>query len=291
MTTAPRELTTEQHLGHDCVRVRLAVGLVAWVTVDVGPRVIFLGEPDGENVLAELPDRTLDGPAGPFHLLGGHRLWTAPEVPARTYLPDDAACRLDTADGRVTVTAPDDGSGLERALGLGPVEGGIEIQHRLTNVASRPVEVASWAITQLPVGGMAILPLPARGPSAFEASHSLVLWPYTRLDDPRISFAPDHVVVSAVPGAEPIKLGSAPGSGRLGYLREGRLFVKQAAVPEPPIPDRGAASQVYAEAEFLELETLGQLQWLAPGESTGHTETWQVVEVEGIDEAVELVLR
>ncbi len=276
----------ERHLGHDCVRVRLAGGLVALVTVDVGPRVIFLGEPGEENLFAELPDRTLDGPAGPFRLLGGHRLWTAPEVPARTYLPDDAPCRWDTADGRVMVTAPDDGSGLERALGLRPVDDGIEIEHRVTNVASRPIEVASWAITQLPVGGLAILPLPPSGPSAFEASHSLVLWPYTRLDDPRISFASDHAVMSATPGAEPIKVGSAPGSGRLGYLRAGRLFLKQAAVPEPPIPDRGAASQVYSEAEFLELETLGRLRSLGPGESTGHTETWMVLEVEGLADAV-----
>ena len=290
MTTVVGDVTTERHLGHDCVRVSVNDGLVAYAAVDVGPRVLFLGEPGGENLLAELPDRTIDGPAGPYRLLGGHRLWTAPEVPSRTYLPDGERCRVEAAGDRITITAPDDGSGLERGMGLRPVEGGIEVNHLVTNVGSAPVEVASWAITQFPIGGTAFLPLPVSGSSEYEASHALVLWPYSRLDDPRLSFGSDHVVVTATHSPSPLKVGSAPGSGRLGYLRDGRLFTKEAPVPDGPLADRGAASQVYVGPEFLELETLGLLERLPPGESTGHTEIWRVAEVDGPDEALALVL-
>lgn len=283
-------MATERHRGHDCVRVSAGDGLVALVAVDVGPRILFLGEPGGDNLLAELADRTIEGPGGPYRLLGGHRLWTAPEVPSRTYLPDGAGCRVSADGDLVTVTAPDDGSGLERAIGLRPVDSGLEVSHRVTNVGSVPAEVASWAITQFPVGGRAILPLPAVGSSAYEASHALVLWPYSRLDDPRLSFGSDHVVVAATDAESALKVGSAPGSGRLGYLRHGRLFIKEAPVPDGTVPDRGAASQVYVEPEFLELETLGRLERLASGESTGHTETWQVADVGGLDEALAEVL-
>ena len=290
MTTVVADVTTEQQRGHECVRVPGGDGLVALAAVDVGPRILFLGEPGGENLLAELPDRTIDGPAGPYRLLGGHRLWTAPEVPSRTYLPDGERCRVEAAGDRVTITAPDDGSGLERGIGLRPVSDGLEVAHLVTNVGSAPAEVASWAITQFPMGGTAFLPLPGSGSSAYEASHALVLWPYSQLDDPRLSFGPDHVVVTATDSASALKVGSAPGSGRLGSLRDGLLSTKEAPVPDGSLPDRGAASQVYVESEFLELETLGLLERLSPGESTGHTETWRVAEVDGPDEALAQVL-
>src|ERR671935_2525211 len=63
--------------------VRLAV------TTGRGPRIVFFGWREGENLFAELPNAVLETPEGGFHLLGGHRLWHAPEVLNRTYWPDD----------------------------------------------------------------------------------------------------------------------------------------------------------------------------------------------------------
>ena len=82
-------MNTTTYLNLDCVALKNdAVELL--VTQSVGPRIIRLNLPGGDNLLAELPDLTLDCPgSGPMHLWGGHRLWHAPEVKRRTYLPDD----------------------------------------------------------------------------------------------------------------------------------------------------------------------------------------------------------
>src|SRR5205823_645064 len=87
--------------GMECIwfdngRIRLAV------TTDRGPRIMFCGWTDGKNLMAELPDAVLETPEGVFHLLGGHRLWYAPEVLGRTYWPDSSAVQTREENGSVT---------------------------------------------------------------------------------------------------------------------------------------------------------------------------------------------
>ena len=50
------------------------------VLADVGPRIIWYGFDEGENILHEVvPDAGLRG-GNQFRLYGGHRLWVSPEV-------------------------------------------------------------------------------------------------------------------------------------------------------------------------------------------------------------------
>jgi hypothetical protein len=80
--------TVDLH-GVPCVRISNGV-LTLLVSKSVGPRVLSLQMHDSENLFAELPGLSLECPgAGDFHFYGGHRLWYAPEEPARTYLPDN----------------------------------------------------------------------------------------------------------------------------------------------------------------------------------------------------------
>jgi len=119
--------------------------LALWVTQSVGPRIIGLALPGGDNLLAELPDETLECPGRrTFSFYGGHGLWYAPEDPRRIYLPDDAPVTFaDVADG-VLVTQP--------------IEAQTGIQESLHNRSTSAVELAPGAITQLKPGGVAILP-------------------------------------------------------------------------------------------------------------------------------------
>ena len=41
-------------------------------------------------------------------------------------------------------------------------------------------------------------------------------------------------------------------------------------------PDFGVNNEVYVEGEYLELETLGPLQCLEPGDSSSHVERWSL---------------
>ena len=57
--------------------------------------------------------------------------------------------------------------------------------------------------------------------------------------------------------------------------------------------DLGCNAEVYMTYNYVELETLSPMATLEPGQSTGHTETWEIypaVEMRRISEAIPGVL-
>ncbi|MET0830814.1 MAG: hypothetical protein ABWY62_00410 [Acidimicrobiia bacterium] len=257
------------------------------VATGFGPRVTGLSIDEGPELLARLDPATglaLDG-GGFYRFHGGHRLWAAPEVPDVTYAPDDHECSVIRDGEALTVSAPVDRAGLVKEISVAAFAGGdaLVIDHRLTSWGGT-VDVAPWAITQVPLGGTAILPVSGPG-DGLQANRSLVLWPYTDLWDDRIGWRGDLVLIDAA-GGPPVKLGSGPAPGRIGYFHQGILFVKKIpAATEGDYPDRGAVGQVYVGQGFCELESMGPLVTLVDGASVTHRETWTVVDCADLEAA------
>jgi len=268
--------------GCDCVKVENDA-VTLWVTESVGPRIIGLALQGGDNLFAELPDETLDWPAGgSFFFRGGHRLWYAPEDPQRTYIPDDAPVTITDVESGILVTQPVEAqTGIQKSMIITlPGEGAsVIVDHALHNLGRRPVGLAPWAITQLKPGGVAILPqaaAPADGYGVLPNRH-IVLWPYTQINSPHIKWGDRYVFVEATMESGALKIGFPNPAGWLGYFVEDTLFVKHVAhQPDAAYFDRGSSSECYCNPRFLELETLGPRANLAPGESVTHRETWRV---------------
>lgn len=285
-------MTTTQFAGHEAIRIESAPAALV-VTTSVGPRVLGLLTDDGQNHLVELPEMTLECPgSGPFHLLGGSRLWAAPEVARTTYRPDDAPVGVEEIDGGVRlVTQPDPVAGTSKGMDirvLGP--GHFSFDYRVVNLAEGRQRLAAWSITMLKPLGRAFLPVLTEpfDEGGFQAQRNLVLWPYSRNGDPRY-VVHDHALevrsaVHADGGVEgAFKVGTSLRRGWVAHFREGLLLVKYAAHDESrEYVDLGASGQVYARAEFTELETLGPLTDLAPGEAAELHEEWVV---HAVDEA------
>jgi hypothetical protein len=142
------------------------------------------------------------------------------------------------------------------------------------------VELAPWALSAMAPGGVAILPLPPRGPHPdfVLPTSTLTLWPYTDLSDPRWTWGRRHVLLRADPGAAtPQKIGALVSDGWAAYALGGALFVKRfTPVPGARYPDLGSVVEMFTNAAMLELETLGPLVRLEPGASVTHVETWSV---------------
>ena len=113
------------------------------------------------NLLAETPDLGWETPHGRYELVGGHRLWFAPEDPERVAVPDRdglAVERLPTASGSSGRSSPRPGSCRRSRSGSTPVRRIAVICHELRNLGPQPLEIAPWSITQLPLGGQVLLP-------------------------------------------------------------------------------------------------------------------------------------
>lgn len=276
----------------DCVR--LANGRIeAVVTTEVGPRIIRFGAVGGRNLLHEVPGHLGRTGGSEWRSFGGHRLWHAPEAKPRTYGPDNDPVRCELGEDRVSlVQAVESSTGIRKAMEirLDPEADRLQVAHRLTNLNPWPVELAPWAITMMAAGGVAIVPQEpfaphpdhlegpeaARGRASYLPARSLALWSYTRLDDPRWVFRDRCILVKQDPAAaSPMKFGAGNRQGWCGYFLDGEMLLKRFPwISGARYPDEGCNNEIYVDADMLELESLGPLASLPPGESVEHLETW-----------------
>jgi len=247
-----------------------------------GPRIIRLGlSGSTDNVLAETPDAGWQTPHGRYELFGGHRLWFAPEDPELVAVPDAHGLTLTMTDtGAELRGQPDPVTGLVRSIAvrLDPRAAAIELSHELRNTGEATIELAPWAITQLPLGGVVTLPQPGlTSEHVVQPNRLVVLWPYTSWQDARLQLRDGECRVLGESGP-PLKIGAFVAGGSVSYSRNGialtRLFKPIAGAR---YADLGCNVEVYADQRFLELEVLGPLTQLAPGVSVLFDERWELI--------------
>ncbi len=246
-----------------------------------GPRIVRISPRGLPNLLAELPEATLETPLGIYHFRGGHRLWCAPESLPGTYTPDNDGLKVEEFQDGVRLTGPSEPfTGILKMIEirLSPDRAAVTLQHELRNTGHGSVDLAPWALTMLRLGGTAILPQPAGNVDAYGLLNNriLVLWPYTHIDDPRLILRDDFILIQAIASPPHAKIGYYNPFGWLAYWLEGVLFRKTFTVSaNATYPDRGCNVEIYFDNNVIELETLGQLGRLGPGKSFCHTETWE----------------
>ena len=255
------------------------------VTANLGPRVICYRFIDGTNILGELgPDTVVKTELGEWHPWGGHRLWHAPEVLPRSYVPDNDPIEVQLI-GNSTVRAT---PALETAtniqkemyINLDREGTGVTITHTLKNTGAWPVELAPWALTIMNAGGRTILPQEPFIPHSERllAARPLVLWHFTDMSDPRWTFGKKYIQLRTDSNLNyPQKIGAGNKQGWAGYLREDLLFVKRFPYIEGAnYPDYGCNFETFTSGDFIEVETLGSLVKLEPGEVATHVEHWHL---------------
>ncbi|WP_166242424.1 hypothetical protein [Paenibacillus turpanensis] len=273
--------------------VRITNGMVeAVVSIDFGPRVLRCGFVGGQNFFMENTAKTLsaEGPefeafgGGKWYIYGGHRLWTSPEALPRTYYPDNAPVSWCATDNGAMFTPPAEkwtNIQKEIEISLQPEGTVFTVDHRITNVGPWPVEFAVWSLSVMTTGGTAIIPNADRE-TGLLANRSVVLWPYSKMNDPRVTWGEKVTLIRQGNGPTPFKLGTPNEKGWAAYFLNNQLFLKQ---HEHKIggtyPDDGCSFESYVCDHFLELETLGELRMAAPGEVLEHKESWKLVD--GID--------
>ena len=263
-------------------------------TLDVGPRIICYRFVGGRNVLKEFDDQM--GMSGESEWIGrgGHRLWTAPEDPTRTYALDNVPITYERLSGGIRlISATDSQYGIRKEIEvtLAPCGSQVKLVHQITNDGPQATELAPWALTVMAPGGIEIIPIPPMKPhpgspknanssADFAPNQKWTLWPYTDLSDPRWKFGPRYLSLSQKPDSSPTKLGILHRSGGVGYLNGQHLFIKWFGYHEgQPYPDGGVNYETFTNGDMLEMESLGPIHKLEPGRSVSHTETWELHEV------------
>jgi hypothetical protein len=251
------------------------------VTGDVGPRIIRFGFIGGQNLFKEFPDQLGKSGEETFQPRGGDRVWKAPEDSIASWEPDNVRVDIEITSTGVIARAPiEPKTRLQKeiAVDLAPTGSNATVFHRITNRSLFPLEFAPWGLTMMAQGGIAVSGFPARGhhPQNLEPTNPLVMWAYTDMSDPRMTFTKKYIILrqdSANSDAQ--KIGLFNSDTWAAYLLNGEVFIKRTAGdPTKTYPDFGCSFEMFTNAEFLEVETLGPMTKVQPGQSVELIEHW-----------------
>jgi hypothetical protein len=216
-----------------------------------------------------------------FQLRGGHRVWKAPEDPVATWAPDNVPVEIQiTATGLIAREPVEPLTKLQKEIEVRMAETGarMTVIHRITNRGLFPLKFSAWALTMMAQGGVAVSGFPPRGkhPINLEATNPLVMWAYTNLADPRWKFTKKYLTLRQDPkNVDPQKLGMFNALTWAAYLLNGEAFLKRTkADPAKTYPDFGCSFETFTNNEFLEIETLGPMTDVPPGQTVEHAEAW-----------------
>lgn len=260
---------------------RLSNGTVeVIVTTDIGPRVLRYGFVSGENIFAEVPDLATKTALGEWKPWGGHRLWCAPELMPGSYAPDNEPIAHQVEGEAIRLQQPTDKAGIQKTIRVQLAKSGTQVTlwHQLINRNLWPIRVAPWTSTIMRGGGMTVLPQePYRShEQCLAPAQPIVTWYFTRLADPRWRIGDRYLCLSTdEQRAEPQKVGIANKQRWCGYHCGTTLFIKRFAYIEGvEYPDFGCNNETYTTRAYMEVESLGPLQTLEPGEAVDHVEDW-----------------
>lgn len=254
------------------------------VSTEMGPRVLRYGFVGGGNFFKEMSpaeERKLTGEQA-WRVYGGHRIWVGPERPSYTYSADNEPPAISQGEGSLRATSPVDAAGIEKEIEvrLAPTGSRATVIHRLVNRSAWPLRYAPWTLSMMAPGGVAIAPFPARGthPEDLPPSNPLVMWAFTNWTDPRWSLLEKYLVLRQDPAlSSPEKAGLFRPLTAAAYSLGEDVFVKTyQAEPGREYPDMGCSLEVFANEMFLEIETLGPLESVEPGQSVEHVEEWSL---------------
>jgi hypothetical protein len=304
---ASAEVTVQKTTWRGHAALQLSNGTVELVLVtDLGPRIIRYAFVGGENALGELePDAAPTKTAlGDWYLYGGHRIWAAPEAMPRTYAPDNGPVDVRVDGATVTLTQPVDASGLQKVLTVTLAATGTDVTvgNGVVNKTHWPLALAPWALTVMNGGGVVIIPNePYKShDDELAPARAITAWTYTNLADPRWTLGQKYIRLRVDPSMkESQKIGVANKRGWAGYFRQGLLLVKRYGWTEGvAYPDYGVNTETYTSENFVELETLGPMANLEPGQSATHEERWSLykgVDIgtteESLDQAIKATIK
>jgi hypothetical protein len=269
----------------NCVRLTNGkIDLVA--TTDVGPRILRFGFVDDQNFFHLIPEHAGKTGGNIYRMFGGHRLWIAPEQIPLSYYPDNFPIDCSFHEKTLKLSQRESTTKLVKQLEitLSHDKSEARVLHRFINEGSSSIVLAPWGLSLMAAGSRGIVPQEpyGEGDDFLLPARSMAMWQYTVMNDPRWIWGDRYIQAKHDP-----KYTSEQKIGVLNkqrwmacYLNKQVLIKKFPYDPAATYPDCNSNNEVYINGHFLEIETLGPLRNLAPGETIEHTEHWLLARTE-----------
>lgn len=282
----------------------------AYVTVDIGPRIIRFGFVGSKNVLCDkrhpLPFkddeefREFFGTNKKWELLGGHRVWTSPESYPETYYPDLEAVEVKILEnGAVFKGNLEIENGIQKELELimENDSANMFVTMRVTNIGKKDKEFSIWGLTVMATEGTLVIPMNTND-TGLLPNRNISVWSYTNLADSRLHFGNSFVTLRQDPCAlEALKLGFNLNNAKAYYFLGEDVFIKSYdTFHESEIyPDNNCSFEAYTSDKILEIESLSPLKTVKPDQTEVLTEKWSLKKLKsdidfGDEDVIEQIL-
>ena len=264
----------------------------AFVTVDVGPRIIRFGFTNGQNLMcdnrgAASPkcDKVFTdffGPNKKWEILGGHRIWTSPESYPHSYYPDIEPVKYElTKHGAIFTPNAEIENGVQKQIEIkmDPDDANMQVVMRVTNIANKPQEFSIWGLTVSATNGTLIIPM-NHNDTGLLANRNISVWPYTNLSDNRVHFGNRYVTLHQDTNTtQPFKLGFDLNQAEVFYCLGEDIFRKSYETyhNKEKYPDNNCSFETYTCDTFIEVESLSPLKTVNPNETVALTEHWSLL--------------
>lgn len=259
------------------------------VTVDVGPRIISYKALGGDSFLyadiigeAVTYNEKITEAYGKekYSFYGGHRLWETPEIFPDTYFPDDDPVTWVQTPGGAIFTAPVRPNGLQYSIEVELADEGSQVSviGRIKNAGDTPCEHAPWGITQVRRGGIAVFPQNTRDCSPL-GNRMVAYWPYSDMNDKRFYAGPKYFTLRQDASCDgPFKFGLSCDESWCGYYIDGQFMKKTFSFTgnSYEYPDYGCNVESYTDHKMLEIESLGPVVTIQPGQCAELAEKWDI---------------
>ncbi|MBO4422373.1 MAG: hypothetical protein J5879_02965 [Clostridia bacterium] len=271
------------------------------VTLDLGPRMVYCGLTGRENVFfCDLERRTnckkeemekYYGEGRFWYLYGGYRLWMAPEYLPVTYYPDNDPVQYVIKGDTVTFIPPvQKEHELQMLFGVTlRGDGRITVNNRLINFSKKKKTGSAWTLCAMAKDSYTF-GLQSVTDTGLLPNRTLVLWPYTKLRDRRITLTDRLVSVRQDPDSKSaLKIGFNNEAGKIATLtKDGTLFVQRYKTDhdKEKYPDGGCSAEIYSCPDFTEAEALSPCQTVMPGHSLDFSLEWELSAVDCPDRDV-----
>ena len=264
-------------------------GRVLWITdekteiavaLEFGIRIVHLAAVGCDNLFDEQPADRSDGftTDGGWVLYGGHRLWLAPESDD-SYYPDNTSVHYHVDGNNISFEQDADPFlQIRKYLSIAfEDDGRICVKQSIENVSEQPIVGAAWGVNTLDAGGDVYVNFACQHVGGYNPQRVISLWSDTNLGDPRLNFARDHLHATYLPLNDYLKIGLYSNPGKAIFNNKGQVFeLSFDAQPYLLYPDNGCNFELFMCKKFTELESLGTLTTIMPGQCAVHTEYWRI---------------
>ncbi len=263
----------------------------AYITIDIGPRIIRFGFVNGQNimcdnrsVMAPKDDNQFEsffGKGKKWELLGGHRIWTSPESYPESYYPDLDPVKYEITENGAVFTPPaEQENGLQKQLEIkmDPDDANMYVTMRVANIGDSPKEFSIWGLTVSATGGTLIVPMNDND-TGLLANRNISVWPYTNLADTRLHFGNRYVTLHQDTSVDQsFKLGFDLNFAEAFYCVNDDIFRKSYETHHKTekYPDNNCSFETFTNSGFIEIESLSPLKLVKSGETVSLTEHWSM---------------